>query len=173
VNHPTPIGAANGRGIALGGFMGCGKTTVGRRLAELLDWPFVDLDDLLVARDGPIAAQFAAVGEAGFRFRERALVLELCDGRQRVLATGGGTWIDPDSRAALRGSYWTVVLHAPLEVLRSRVHEDGTRPLWGAGAVELLASRGTAYAEADAHVDTAQKTVDEVVQEVLCTLGSR
>lgn len=157
------------RGVALGGFMGVGKTTVGRRLADRLGLPFVDTDSVLAARHGPIAQQFEAAGEAVFRERERALVAELCDGAPAVVATGGGTWVDPSSRGRLRARFHTVVLRAPLDVIRGRGVAEG-RPLWG-DAERLLAERALAYEDADRVVD-ADRPVDEIVDEIATGLAS-
>src|SRR5687767_6506718 len=123
--HGTPAPARSGspEGIALVGFMGAGKTSVGRVLAARLAWPFADTDEILAVRHGAIALQVARDGLQAFREREVALVRELCDGVVRVLATGGGTFADPASRATLRASYRTVWLDAPLEALRERVGE--------------------------------------------------
>jgi len=98
------------RGVALGGFMGTGKTTVGARLAERLGLPFVDMDAELAERFGELPEQFARDGEQAFRLRESALVSELCDGVPRVVATGGGAWVSPGNRARLRRHYHAVVL---------------------------------------------------------------
>jgi shikimate kinase len=153
------------RGIAIGGFMGAGKTTVGRQLAARLGLPFVDLDEVLERTHGPIRAQFEREGEAVFRARERALVGELCDGVPRVLATGGGTWADPENRRRLRLTYRTVVLQAPLDVLLARC-AHGDRPLLVV-ARERYAERAAAYDDADRVLDVAHLGVDEVV-EALC-----
>lgn len=153
------------KGLALVGFMGVGKTTVGQRLAARTGLAFCDLDAELERRFGAIPAQFAAVGEAGFRAREAALVSELCDGVARVLATGGGTWVDPANRAALRGSYHVVALHAPFEVVRERIGDGAGRPLAG----ELKArydARQEAYADADLRVD-ATLSPELVVERIL------
>lgn len=162
--------AAPAIGVALGGFMRVGKTTVGRRLAARLGWPFVDLDEAIAARFGPIARQFREDGEAEFRARERAVLLELCDGRPRVLATGGGTWADADLREALARCYRRVVLTAPLEVLERRAEMDSggedPRPLW-AEAADRLWRRHPAYAEADLHVDVARRDPEAVVDAIL------
>ena len=108
--------------VALGGFMGTGKTTVGRKLAERLQFPFVDTDEVLVQRYGPIASQFAEWGEETFRAHEREVVLEHCDNKLRVLATGGGVWTSESLRWYLRESaYFCVVLTAPFEVDRKSV----------------------------------------------------
>lgn len=150
-NGTSDAGAppATGRGIALVGFMGAGKSAVGRALAELLGWPLVDLDELLTERHGPIPTQIATDGISAFRARERAEALALCDGRRRVLATGGGTFEDPDVRRALRAAYRTVFLDVPLEVIAERVGEGSGRPLWDADVAARYASRRPAYLEAE------------------------
>lgn len=157
-------------GVALGGFMGVGKTTVGRLLAAELGLPFVDLDAVLVERYGPIAAQLVGEGEAVFREREGRALEALVDGTPRVLATGGGAWADPKNREALRRGYQLVVLHAPLAVLRARLaaEELAGRPLWD-GAEERLRARQEAYDDADLRVDAARAPA-LVVAEVVAWL---
>lgn len=166
------------RGVVLGGFMGTGKTTVGRALAARLALPFVDLDDELERRHGPIPVQIAT-GENGFRAREAALIEELCDGVPRVIATGGGAWVDPANRARLAASYRTVVLTAPLDVLGERVRSGGGeagRPLWDDRIEARLLQRQPAYADAEVHVDVGRRDVDAAVDAILEALrdpGSR
>jgi shikimate kinase len=115
------------RGVALVGFMGAGKSTVGRALADRVGWPMVDLDQILVERHGPIDAQIRGEGIAVFRARERAAALALCDGGLRVLATGGGTFEDAEVRDALRAAYRTVFLDVPLDVIAARLESGGRR----------------------------------------------
>lgn len=153
---PGPVGPRGGavraegdRGVALVGFMGAGKSAVGRALAELLGWPLVDLDQVLVERHGPIEAQIREHGVPVFRARERAAALSLCDGVRRVLATGGGTFEDPEVRDALRAAYRTVFLDVPLAGIAARVGEGSGRPLWGPDVAERFARRRPAYALAE------------------------
>jgi len=146
--------------------MGAGKTTVGRRLAERLQWPFVDTDECLVERFGPISDQFAQQGEEVFRARERSLIQELCDGKLRVLATGGGAWADEGARDALRRTYFCVTLVAPLPMLLDRIR-DTDRPLRGV-AEERYPQRMAAYRDADLVLDTANLTVEQVVEAIVC-----
>jgi shikimate kinase / 3-dehydroquinate synthase len=153
------------RGIAIGGPMGTGKSTVGLAVAARMGLPLVDMDAVLAERYGPISIQFRDEGEAVFRARERALVYELVAGAPCVIATGGGTWADPQNRSALRTHLHTVVLEAPLEVLRRRVGEGPGRPLW-ADMAALIERRGAAYRDADALVD-ASRSVDAVASDVV------
>ncbi|MEZ4236134.1 MAG: shikimate kinase [Myxococcota bacterium] len=136
-------------GVALVGFMGSGKSSVGRALAERLGWPLVDLDEVLVARYGPIAEQVRRDGLARFRAREREAALALCDGVQRVLATGGGTFEDDEVRAALRAAYRTVFLDVPLEAIAARIGAGAGRPLWDAEVPARYAARLPRYREAE------------------------
>jgi shikimate kinase len=151
--------------VALIGFMGAGKSTVARRVAEVLAWPSVDLDAVLTAAHGPIPDQIAGVGWDTFRARERAAALTLCDGRVRVLATGGGTLEDAEVRDALGRCYRTVWLDAPFAVLAARAGPAG-RPAWDGDVERRLARRVPLYATADLRVDGA-RPVDEVVADVV------
>ena len=160
------------KGVALVGFMGAGKTTVGRILASRLGWPFADLDEELALRSGPIARQIEVEGIAVFRAREAALARELCDGVARVLATGGGTFVDPATRAALGAAYRTAWLDAPLAVLEARIGQgDARRPLWSASRAARYEERRAAYGEAELRIDTAGRTAEQVADEVIAWLG--
>jgi shikimate kinase / 3-dehydroquinate synthase len=152
-------------GVVLGGFMGVGKSTVGRRLASVLGLPFIDADLQLAARHGPIADQIAGVGERTFRAREAALLLGLCDGVPRVIATGGGAFAQPHLREALRAAGFLVTLSAPLPVLRRRVGDGVGRPLWDVGVAALLARRRPHYADVDLVVD-ADRPEPAVVDDI-------
>jgi shikimate kinase len=147
--------------------MGAGKSAVGAALAERLRLPFVDMDGELVRRFGEISLQFSTEGEAVFRHRERSLVRELSDGRPRVVATGGGVWACPENRALLQRCYRTVVLTAPLHVLRDRVGTGPHRPLWDDAVADRFRDRQDAYAHADLHVDVSTRGVDEVVTTIV------
>lgn len=146
--------------------MGTGKSTVGAIVAERLGLPFLDSDAALTLRFSAPARQIREEGEAVFRARERALVRELVGRTPWVLATGGGLWVDPENRTALRRVARLVVLQAPLEVLRARVGGDPERPLWGR-AEALLAERAAAYADADLAVDTADRDPEEIAASIV------
>src|SRR5690606_1233444 len=143
--------------IVLIGFMGAGKSTVGRRLAARLGRPFVDLDAVIEETAGmPIPAIFAREGEAGFREREAAAVRAVAQRKGQVIATGGGAVMRRDNLAALRAAGTLVWLRAPLETLLERAKAEGRRPLLAAGeaaAARLYDERLPVYALADGVVD--------------------
>lgn len=165
--------------LVLIGLMGAGKTTVGRRCAELLDRGFVDTDDLVTLTAGmAIPEIFATEGEAGFRTRERAALADAIAGPEPlVIACGGGAMVDPENRRAVRAAH-TVWLEAEPAVLADRVERDGVaaRPLLAGGAatatlIRLANARHDAYvAAADAVVTTDGRSVDEVAAEVVASL---
>ncbi len=138
--------------VALVGFMGAGKSAVGRELAAALGLPFVDTDALIVARAGPIEAVFRERGEAGFRALETELVTAAVTGaleRPCVLALGGGAVLSADVRAALAHLPHVVWLTAPPELLwaRATIPGQAARPLAGdeAGFRRRLAARAPLY----------------------------
>ena len=118
------------RPIALVGLMGVGKSTVGRRLAKRLGLPFVDSDTAIEDASGLTAAEmFERYGEEDYRDGERRLVARLVDGQVRVIATGGGVFVDPRTRELLNDRAITVWLDAPIDVLADRTSRRDTRPL--------------------------------------------
>jgi shikimate kinase len=161
--------------IALVGLSGAGKSSVGRLLAERLDWALLDVDALIETTAGRSIPQiFADEGEPGFRDREaEALRLALSLG-ERVIATGGGAVLRPENRRLLRDEALVVWLDAPTEVLIARLRaHDEERPLLAgddpAGRLEALrAARAPIYAEA-AHlrVGTAGLSHAQVVEEII------
>ena len=160
--------------ITLTGFMGTGKTVVGRRLARRLGWRFVDVDQLIEASAGTsIAAIFATRGEAIFRRLERRHIHQALRGHQQVIATGGGAFVDPRNRRRLQASGPVICLTARPRVILERVgRRVATRPLLDGGANPLarirtlLAQRAKAYAQADLIVDTSTLSVDRVVDRL-------
>ena len=118
------------RPVALVGLMGVGKSTVGRRLAKRLGLSFVDSDSEIEDTVGlPWGELFERYGEADYRDGERRLVARLVDGQVRVIATGGGVFVDPRTRALLNERTITVWLDAPVDVLAERTGRRDTRPL--------------------------------------------
>src|SRR4029079_3830277 len=110
--------------------MGAGKSTVGRRLAKRLTLPFIDTDTAIADAAGLTAAEvFEKFGEKEFRDGERRLVARLVDGEVRIIATGGGAYVDPQTRELLNQRTITVWLDAPVEVLVDRTGRRDTRPL--------------------------------------------
>ena len=165
--------------VFLTGFMGTGKTAVGRALADRLGRPFVDLDEEIERSAGMRASEiFARFGEADFRARERH-ALEAASARERVVvATGGGIVIDPRNRRAMRSSGSIVCLWADDATILRRVGDADERPML-AGAKdpaervrELLAARGAAYADADHAVDTSSRDVAGVADAIALWLTS-
>jgi shikimate kinase/3-dehydroquinate synthase len=155
-------------GIALTGFMGAGKSTVGRALAGKLGLPFVDLDARIEEEHGPIPAIFASRGEAAFRSLERKAlqaVLEQAVSEPIVVALGGGALVDPRSRLAVERTLHTVFLDIPLETAGARIGAASGRPVWSE-AEARYASRTAIYASARSRVDATQP-VDDVVQAVI------
>ena len=162
------------RPIVLVGLMGAGKSTVGRRLAKRLGLPFIDSDSAIEDAAGLSAAEvYEKFGEKDFRDGERRLVARLIDGEVRVIATGGGAYVDPRTRELLNDRAITVWLDAPVDILTERTGRRDTRPLLRngdrQGTLERLAEeRGPAYSEAHIRVrsgDGAHKdVVDTIVQ---------
>ncbi|MBC8128941.1 MAG: shikimate kinase [Rhizobiaceae bacterium] len=143
------------RCVALIGLMGAGKTTVGRRLAQLLDLPFRDTDtEIETAARMTVAELFAAYGEPEFRALEARVVARLAQEGPQVLATGGGAYMAADTRAVLAEKAVTVWLKADLDVLMDRVGRRTTRPLLDNAdprgvMAALIETRYPVYAEAD------------------------
>jgi shikimate kinase len=169
------------RPIVLVGLMGSGKTTVGRRLAARLDCPFVDADaEIEAAAQMPIAEIFARFGEPHFRDGERRVIARLMEGvrgRQRlsVIATGGGAFVDPETRALILAESTAVWLDAALETLVSRVAKRGHRPLLAGKDPrvvlgELMAARAPCYAQAHIHILSADGPHEETVTAILDAL---
>jgi len=159
--------------LVLTGFMGTGKTTVGREVAWRLGRAFVDMDDVIAARAGkPIPRIFAEDGEAAFRAIEAAVCAELSAQDGLVIATGGGALVDEENRRVMQRSGVVLCLEAePTEILR-RVSDSNERPLLNvtdprAEVVRLLAARRDAYAAIPWHIETDGHSVDDVVAQVL------
>ncbi|HVS15030.1 MAG TPA: shikimate kinase [Thermoanaerobaculia bacterium] len=163
--------------IYLVGFMGAGKTAVGRCLARRLGWRFVDLDREIERRSGVSVAEiFEREGEPGFRSRETAALRRISRRQRTVVATGGGTLTDPENAEVIRASGRSVFLDAPLEVLFDRVERSARdRPLFSdrAQARALYESRLAAYRSADLVVPvTAEDRPEAVAERVAARLGS-
>jgi shikimate kinase len=166
----TDVGKRLDRPVVLVGLMGVGKSTVGRRLANRLGLPFVDSDAAIEDAVGLSAGElFERYGEHDYRDGERRLVARLIDGEVRVIATGGGVFVDPRTRALLKERTITVWLDAPVAVLAERTARRDTRPLLKTedpkGTLERLAqAERDAYAEAHLHVKSGEGAHREVVE---------
>jgi shikimate kinase len=163
--------------LALVGFMGSGKTTIGTRLAQALAVPFVDLDAMIEEESAlSVREWFARRGEPAFRAAERAALERACTRLAPgggVIALGGGGFAEAETRAVLAGRARTVWLDVPLATIARRVQDDGSRPLFrdAASVARLFAERKAAYAQADLRVD-AEGSADEVVERVRAAIVS-
>lgn len=158
--------------IYLAGFMGTGKTTVGRELARLMGRKFVDLDEELVRREGmSIHEIFEEKGEDYFRVREREVALEIAETDNRVVATGGGTLLDPEVFRAFESSGVMICLYTRREVLISRLARSDKRPLLKDGDVpekvdSLLEQRRHLYDRIRIRVDTTILSPMEAARKI-------
>lgn len=164
------------RPIVLVGLMGAGKTRVGRRLAERLNLAFIDADNEIEKETGKtIAELFATVGEAAFRDGERRIMARLLDGPLAVIASGGGAYVDPDTRGVISERGITIWLRADLDTLVERTSRSKRRPLLEgvdrrAKLAELMERRYPVYAEADLIVESRVGPVEDTVEAVLTAL---
>ena len=164
------------RPVVLVGLMGVGKSTVGRRLAKRLGVPFVDSDAEIEGAAGLSAAEvFERYGEHDFRDGERRLVARLVDGDVRVIATGGGAYVDSRTRELLNERAITVWLDAPLDVLAERTSRRDTRAQLRNGdpksTLERLANeRRPSYEEAHIHVKSGNGAHKDVVEAIVQAL---
>src|SRR3982751_3338367 len=164
------------RPVVLVGLMGAGKSTVGRRLAKRLGLPFVDSDSEIEEAVGlPWGELFERYGEEDYRDGERRLVARLIDGQVRVVATGGGVFVDPRTRELLNERAITIWLDAPVDILAERTGRRATRPLLKNGdrkaTLERLAEvERAAYAEAHIHVKSGDGAHKDVVETIVRAL---
>lgn len=166
------------RPIVLVGLMGAGKSTVGRRLAKRLGLPFIDTDAAIADAAGYSAAEiFDRYGEADFRDGERRLVARLIDDEVKVIATGGGVFVDPRTRKLLNERAITVWLDAPVDILAERTSRRDTRAQLREGdrkatLERLLDERRSAYQQAHIHVRSGDGAHKDVVDSILRALDN-
>lgn len=156
--------------IYLVGFMAAGKTTVARALAARLGWRAEDIDELIEVRERlAIADIFARHGEPYFREMEREILKLLLPLRYAVVATGGGTFIDADTRAAINLDGLSVWLDVPFERLLTRLPADGRRPLAAERAQmeRLFTARQAAYAQAHLRIEAGAAPAEELAEQIL------
>ena len=162
--------------VYLVGFMAAGKSTVARALAARLKWRAEDIDELIEARERrPVADIFAKNGEPYFRAAERDILKLLLPMRHVVVATGGGTFMDPENRAAINMDGVSVWLDVPFEELLARIPSDGSRPLAAdrAQMERLFAARVAAYSAATLRINAADAHAEDVAERILDALASR
>jgi len=159
------------------GMMGAGKSSVGRRLAARLGMAFVDADtEIEQAANASIPEIFERHGEAYFRDGERRVIQRLLDGKPKVLATGGGAFIQPETRAQIKAAGISIWLKADRDLLLSRVKRRGGRPLLAKGDPaetidRLIAERYPVYAQAEVHVQSRDVAHDAVIDDILVALA--
>jgi shikimate kinase len=165
--------------IVLIGLMGAGKTAVGRRLANRLELPFIDADtEIELAAGATVSEIFAEHGEAYFRQGERKVIKRLLEAGPQVLATGGGAYMNPETRVAIKARGLSVWLKADLKVLLKRVGRRDSRPLLARGDPEkvmkrLIEERYPVYEEADVTVESRDVPHDVIVGAVIDALAAK
>ncbi len=164
--------------VVLVGLMGAGKSTVGRRLANRLGLPFADADAEIETASGlSVAEIFERYGEAHFRDGERRVIARLIEGPAKVIATGGGAFINDDTRALILAQAVAVWLDADLPTLVARVARRDTRPLLkdrdpAEVLAELAAKRNPIYAQAPIHVSSKPSPHDVTVTAIIAALDA-
>ncbi len=174
---PDRLIQALDRSIVLVGLMGAGKSAIGRRLATRLGLKFVDADaEIEMAAGCSIADIFEIHGEPAFREGERRVVARLLKEPPHVLATGGGAFMDAETRERIRERGVSVWLRADIELLLSRVSRRDDRPLLKQGdkreiLAALITERYPVYAEADITVDSEDVPHDRMVDKIITALN--
>jgi shikimate kinase len=164
------------RNIILTGFMGTGKSAVGRKLAARLGRKFFDTDWLIEQQaKEPISVIFAEQGESYFRTLEKRVINQICNEKNVVIATGGGAMIDEENVARLQESGTLICLTATPEIILERVGNNSDRPLLqGSDSLvkirSLLSDRAEVYAKANVTIDTSNCDIEKVVEAIIMTL---
>jgi shikimate kinase len=156
--------------IYLVGFMAAGKTTLAQGLSRRLGWRAEDVDQLIEARERRTVAEiFARDGEPYFRAVERQVIYALLPQRHTVVATGGGTFVDPENRAAINTDGLSVWIDVPFEVLLNRIPADGRRPLANdrVQMAMLYENRRLAYQQAHVRLDASRARSEELIEQLI------
>lgn len=173
------VAALGRRSVVLVGMMGAGKSSIGRRVALRLNIPFIDADaEIEKAAGMTISDIFAVRGEAEFRAGETRVIGRLLEGGPQVLATGGGAFINPDTRAAIAAKGISIWLKAEFDVLMKRIKRRQDRPLLrtadpAATLRRLMEERDPIYALADLPVQSREVMHDKMVDEIVEALAGR
>ncbi len=168
----------DGRTIAMVGMMGAGKSSIGRRLAARLGLPFVDADtEIEKAANATITEIFEQHGEEYFRDGERRVIQRLLDGAPKILATGGGAFIQPETRAAIQAGAISIWLKADRDLILSRVKRRSNRPLLNTGDLgpvvdRLISERYPIYAESNIHIQSRDVAHDVVIEDIFAALDA-
>jgi shikimate kinase len=174
--HPAALVLT--RPVVMVGMMGCGKSTVGRRLATRLGVPFVDADEEIEAAASlSIPEIFAKLGEPAFRDGERRVIARLMTDTPQIVATGGGAFINDETRRLILDKAIAIWLQAPLDVLVERTGRRNNRPLLQNGDPatilgNLLTVREPFYAQAPIHVHSGRQPHERTVDAILSALSS-
>jgi shikimate kinase len=178
-SDPAMLAALGPRSLVLVGMMGAGKSSIGRKLAQRLNLPFVDADTEVERAAGmSISEIFAKHGEPYFRAGEARVIARLLDGGPQVLATGGGAFMHPQSREAIRAKGVSVWLKAEFDVLMKRIKRRNDRPMLHtddpAGTLRLLIQeRDPVYAEADVTVHSRDVPHETIIAEIISAVALR
>jgi shikimate kinase len=165
--------AAGTRNVILCGFMATGKSSVGKLLAEVLGYDFLDMDAVIEAEQGISIPQiFSSWGEPAFRELESRMVDQIAHRSRHVIATGGGTVVNPVNLEKLKRCGVLINLTADVQTILARAGSGDDRPMLRAADREeriraLMEQRAPAYAQADFSVDTSALTIDQVVQAIV------
>lgn len=169
---------AGGKPITLVGMMGAGKSTIGRRLAARLHLPFVDSDDEIEKAAGmSVGRLFETYGEAHFRDGEKRVIERLMGGKAKVIATGGGAFVQDDTRALILEKGIAIWLDADLDILAERVSRRDTRPLLRnkdpkAVLSDLAEKRNPLYAQAHFRIRSDSGAHEETVERIMQAISS-
>jgi shikimate kinase len=167
------VRALGGRSIVLVGMMGAGKSSIGRRLASRLGIPFIDADTEIVSAAGmTIPEIFEKHGEPYFRAGEARVIARLLDNGPQVLATGGGSVMDPQTRALIGQKSISIWLKADIDVLLKRTKRRNDRPLVEK-IKDLLPVREPIYAQADIIIQSRDEPHDTIIDEIMGELPKR